>query len=298
MLSFLITFVAFFLFSIPSELYIKKLKLKILNVENVDDANKIRAKAKVTKISNAIVFCVVYVLFFCLIKPEGVDFSDFFLDPKFGSGSVGLLGGIIYTLKEEFKMEGVFDKNISCRTIHDVPNNSVLYLRGFANDIYTTKQSLDLQSLGESFSEYNLVNTIDALPVIAVGMTKEIESPIGATRIYLNDKDWKEGVRYMMEKASAIVVLMDYRESCIWEIEQCESFWDKTLLIVDNVEKYNRIQQEVKLNEKFPDLELTEHNVACLRKSEDGFIVDYADISHKKGYKEIGNMIAQITIQH
>ena len=290
MLSFLITFIAFHIFSIPSEIYISILKKKILNAFDVDDANRIRFKAKVTKISNAIIFAFLFFLSFCLVKPDGVDYADYFLNPQFGSGTTGLLAGIIYTLKEEFKADGIFDNNISWKTINNIPPNSILYLRGFANDVYSTKYYMDIKPLGVGFSEFHFVKAV-YLPVIAVGMTKEIESPIGACRIYLNDSDWKEGVLYMMKRAARIVVLMDYRESCIWEIDQCANYLNKTIFIVDNVEKYNRIKEGLKMIDDLPELELPDKNVAILKKSTDRYDVNYINISRKKGYKEIGNLI-------
>lgn len=65
------------------------------------------------------------------------------------------------------------------------------------------------------------------IPVYAVGMTKETYSPVGADRVYLDDSTWKDDVRELMIAAEKIVILVNDKENCIWEIEQTYNLKEK-----------------------------------------------------------------------
>ena len=69
------------------------------------------------------------------------------------------------------------------------------------------------------------------MPAYAVGMTKELNSPIGAERIYLNDAEWESEVMDLMTKASLIVILLNDSQSCIWEICKSNQFKNKVVFI-------------------------------------------------------------------
>ena len=105
----------------------------------------------------------------------------------------------------------------------------VLYLRGFNNDNYAHEKHIYELFSKEEFSEYFFfMKTQEHIPVCAVGMTKEFDSPFGAQRIYLDDNTWRKDVKDLMEKASRIYILVNDRESCIWEIKQSSEFLGKT----------------------------------------------------------------------
>jgi CYTH domain-containing protein len=90
--------------------------------------------------------------------------------------------------------------------------------------------------------------------VCAVGMTKELDSPDGAIRVYVNDKTWQENVRELMEKAQEIYILINDRDSCLWEIEQSASMQSKTTYIVSDLDKYNRARSALKDSLEFPPI--------------------------------------------
>lgn len=79
-------------------------------------------------------------------------------------------------------------------------------------------------------------------------MTKESYSPIGADRIYLDDSTWKDDVIDLMVTAEKIVVLVDNKENCLWEIEQTNKLKWKTVYIVNDYYKY--LMAKIKLYEK------------------------------------------------
>ena len=129
----------------------------------------------------------------------------------------------------------------------------VLYLRAFSTDDYNAKTN---ESLSWSvFSEDEFVRSLRGIfPVCAVGMTKEIVAPRGAMRVYVSDATWQVDVRELMERAKLIVILVDDRPSCLWEIEQSSNLLDKAALIVVDKEKYNSARVKVADSIALPDV--------------------------------------------
>lgn len=165
-----------------------------------------------------------------------------------------------------------------------------LYLRGFDSDDY---QKIDqLENPGkESYdhlSEYwffKLLSKRYQTPVVSVGMTKELDSPFGTKRVYLDDEEWKAGVRTLMEHADRIFILINDRVSCIWEIAQSKDFLDKTLFIADDGEKYRSAQKKVKAYINLPQVLLLGGQCVLIQgRSADK--VRYFENS-RKGYAEI-----------
>lgn len=135
-----------------------------------------------------------------------------------------------------------------------------LYLRAFHNDDYSEKKNrydsflhrsmMDMCNWS-SFSEYYFVNELEkTMAVAAVGMTREIEQPEGACRVYVEDDTWQDDVAEMMERASMVLLLIEDRESCLWELRQTFNMREKTVYIVDDAKTYADIVC------KHPQLEL------------------------------------------
>lgn len=76
-------------------------------------------------------------------------------------------------------------------------------------------------------------------------MTKEIEAPFGADRVYLDDYSWKNDVKLMMDRAVCIIVEINDKPSCIWEIEQCENYPRKTFFLITDIEKYKNVYNSI-----------------------------------------------------
>ena len=121
----------------------------------------------------------------------------------------------------------------------------VLYLRGFETDDYSPEsKQLKRSKRNTQFSEYYFTRVLQSKETVcAVGMTKEVEAPIGAQRIYLDDETWQEDVLDLMRSAKVIYILVNDRPSCIWEIDQSLSMLDKTIFLVDEREKYDKVRQ-------------------------------------------------------
>lgn len=116
-----------------------------------------------------------------------------------------------------------------------------LFLRGFANDDYSKAEVLSKQCGSERFSEHLFMRILSpSIPVCAVGMTKESDSPIGAVRVYVDDETWKQDVRELMESAEKLYILVEDRSSCVWEIVQSADMLDKTIFLSDDRAKYDR----------------------------------------------------------
>lgn len=117
-----------------------------------------------------------------------------------------------------------------------------LYLRGFEDDNYSKNHHFKKNR----FSEYQLVRLLKTrIQVCAVGMTKELDSPDGAIRVYVNDNSWKEDVRELMDKSESIYILVNDRPSCLWEIEQSAELKSKTVYLVDNIVRYQNVQAKL-----------------------------------------------------
>lgn len=136
-----------------------------------------------------------------------------------------------------------------------------LFLRGFDNDNYEKIDKLE-EGKTESYdhlSEYwffKLLGKKYKQPVVSVGMTKEMDSPLGTKRIYLDDEEWKAGVRTLMENAERIFILVNDRESCIWEIIQSKDLLDRTEFIVDDMTKYNAVKEKTTDYISLPSIQL------------------------------------------
>ena len=144
--------------------------------------------------------------------------------------------------------------NISTSSKESFLNNYsrfVLYLRGFECDDYSKKHHLKKKG----FSEYQMVRLLKGrIQVCAVGMTKELDSPDGAIRVYVSDSTWKDDVRELMDKSESIYILVNDRPSCLWEIEQSAELKSKTVYLVDNVVRYLSVQSKLSNVLDFPSL--------------------------------------------
>ena len=119
----------------------------------------------------------------------------------------------------------------------------VLYLRGFESDVYKEKNT------GKwDFSEKVLAVTVKkglGIPLCAVGMTKEGDSPLGGVRVYIDDKKWEEEVYNLMCKAVKVVILVNDRNSCLLEIRMTKEIYHKCVFVADDLEKYESVRRKL-----------------------------------------------------
>lgn len=170
---------------------------------------------------------------------------------------IGVFGAIIMTY-------GSMSLPISGITIDKFnPNNKyALYLRGFDSDSYEMSSTLSAivdhcHAPGSGsrrpnpeelpFSEEEFCRAIKKhSPIYSVGMTKELESPHGSKRIYLDDETWKEDVALLINKAKYVFINLHDSDSCIWEILQCKKDASKkTFYFIDSLADYQNILKQM-----------------------------------------------------
>lgn len=142
-----------------------------------------------------------------------------------------------------------------------------LYLRGFATDNYLPYRLIN-QPFKDKFCElalYNILKTYSKLDLISVGMTKEIDAPMGALRVYLDDDKWKKCVEEMIDNAQCIYILIDDSESCIWEIIKSIHCLDKTIFIIDDIDKYNNVRKQINTFINFPELIIPANSIGIVK---------------------------------
>lgn len=153
-----------------------------------------------------------------------------------------------------------------------------LYLRGFSTDNYACYREIN-QPFKNKLCELALRKVLKSytnLDMVAVGMTKEIDSPLGAIRIYLDDNIWKEDVKFMIHNAKYIYILVDDSDSCIWEILEARQYLKKTCFIIDDLIKYTNVRQKCHTIE-FPEICFTDNQIAFIFFNNDSPVVHIID---------------------
>ena len=275
------------------EAWLRPLKDKLQKSTNVDESVAIRRKMKWIRNISLVGFLLLYLVIGPIIVAQmsNVTWAQYWL-----SGSTPAIGILVYNIWQAFRQK---EENnplspISTKRKDDVLKAKkpfILYLRGFENDNYSSKFKIESQGKFISFSEYSLVKEMkNRIPIYAVGMTKETYSPVGADRVYLDDSTWKEDVRELMIVADKIVILVDDKENCIWEIEQTYNLKDKTIFIVNDYYKY--LMAKFKLENKYdlPRIEDEQyHNIPFYFSIENGNL----EIYKISGYIELANFITR-----
>lgn len=234
---------------------VEKNNVELLN-ETIDanDAIIIRKKIKRNRVIILILMLILYSIFEIVFAAIMTNFED----PQNVVDlirNVGLTGVamFVYLIKQNGAIKAV--GNISTFSKHDFleqNNKYCLFLRGFEQDDYS-HDPIVYEKTYNSFSEYEFTSLVmQNIPICAVGMTKEVNSPRGATRVYLNDDSWQNDVLELMEKSQAIYILVNDRKSCIWEIEQSFKMLAKTVYIIDDIQKYENVRQQFTHKISFP----------------------------------------------
>ena len=228
--------------------HMEKNDIQLLNeTTDTNIAIEIRKKLKRNRIIMLILMLILYAIFEVVTTIVITNFED---PQSVGNliQNIGFIGVAMYTY---LKIQNGAIKavgNISTSSKHDFleqHNEYCLFLRGFEQDDYGHDPVVSEKTY-DSFSEYEFTSlVIQNIPICAVGMTKEVNSPRGATRVYLNDDSWQKDVLELMEKSQAIYILVNDRKSCIWEIEQSFKMLGKTVYIIDDIQKYENVRQQL-----------------------------------------------------
>ena len=167
-----------------------------------------------------------------------------------------------------------------------------LFLRGFSTDDYCppTLEAIEALDRAKNFEKTNQIdpNTLQFsernffwalkrfMPSYSVGMTKELDSPSGTKRIYLDDSTWKSDVSDLIKKAQYIFILINPSSNCLWEILECvNNAKEKTAFFIDNENYVEEIKHSLKHNA--PDClyeEIVRHSLAY-EINDNSIIVNY-----------------------
>lgn len=138
--------------------------------------------------------------------------------------------------------------SITSLSKEDVKGNYMLFLRGFGCDNYLPENYQE-KNKKSFFSEHKFCQCLSFLTeTIAIGRPEELINPGGASRVYLDNTTWKDDVLHLMRMAKCIIILVNDKEHCIWEIQQAESFKEKTVYIVNNLDKFRNVRNILPTN--------------------------------------------------
>jgi hypothetical protein len=193
------------------EIWLKSLvtdaNTKITNASSTKDVIRIRRKYKLKRKIIIVFISLIYFLW-CIIA---AIISN---EPKNLYGLILLIWFVPDFIKDKYR-------NVSTSIADNVPDDFILYLRGFNEDKYGSINSVNSIPT-DCFSEINLAHAVNEhYPLIAIGMTKELDAPFGAQRIYLEDSEWQDGVKKLILKAKAVIILLHDSKSCHFEITNC-----------------------------------------------------------------------------
>lgn len=168
------------------------------------------------------------------------------------------------------------------------PEHFVLFLRGFERDEYKEN------NLKIEFSEGKLAKVIEkgrGIQMYAVGMSKEVDTPIGGPRIYLEDETWEDNVLELMQAADQIIFLINDRNSCIWELKKAKELYSKCVFIVEELSKYYNAKEKLNDTIDFPTIPINDNEAIEYNpnryyfssdneiKEFDGELTDYCQIA-------------------
>ncbi|MBQ6923693.1 MAG: hypothetical protein IJQ73_03545 [Kiritimatiellae bacterium] len=241
--------ILFFLYGLLQKLIVDlPARRRIMRLHSTEEANVLRERVRHHRQILFYVFLSIVVLFLAAgsiladwarghIGPEDwvwvISLPGFlWLYLRNGKNFERLMGNISILDKDRFLAE------------HD---QFILFLRGFASDDYSDEGKLERKAKklkrSSRFSEYAFTKILgQETTVCAIGMTKEISSPLGAVRIYVDDETWQQDVRDLMERAKTIYILVNDSSSCIWEICESGAWLSKSVLLVDDLTKYEHVR--------------------------------------------------------
>lgn len=216
-------------------------KNKIKKSKSVEESLRAR---KVLRIARPVI-AVILIAFFCVIVAV-ISINNGDVDHL--SHRIGMIIAIAI-MEGWVRMRGNVQANSKDEYISKHKDRGfVLYLRAFESDYYSKDPK------AQSF-EGDLIKALEqrGCDVCAIGMTKELDAPYGATRVYVSDESWQSDVKELMKNANAIFILMSDRHSCIWEIAQSAEMLQKTCFIIDSKDKYVNVINELKGSVRLPE---------------------------------------------
>ena len=239
----LLVFLILSIYRVFFRVFDKNSRKKVDQAANAQEAVELRKKLFKRRQRLLYFFIVFQVIIILGLSVVAIGFLIslvvLFVELKYNRPKSDLYGNISYFTQESFLKS------------HD---RFFLYLRGFDSDIPFGQKKTEGPRLFEEATFAEVVDYATSIPLCALGMTKEVDSPLGAIRVYVNDEDWKEKVHELMLKAERVFILINSRSSCIWEIEQSYTLLDKTVFIVDDIDKFTAVKDLIGKRFPFPNI--------------------------------------------
>lgn len=237
---------------------------EISKSRNKNEANKIRSNHKrdtsIIAIIGLIFIFAVNIALYASIH----DLEEYFWKFLFSAVGIQALGTIIIVNMQNKRRR--YDSSvISTFTLKDVDLSEefLLYLRGFKQDDYKTG-GIQIMSFNEEklFSE-----ALKHMKSYAIGMTKELYAPTGATRVYFDDEEWKAGVKALIANAKTIIINVHNSDNCIFEITECKQYMSKTILIAIDEKEYLIVKDKCTTKDiNLPNIHFTNKEMCCIYK--------------------------------
>ena len=275
----------------------KRFKLKISKASDAESAVRIRKHFRIYRIVVKILFVIIMLFEITYLAEFWFHYNSAYIAARNLMGVV-FLGMFVYSTMT-LPISGITISKFKKRH-----KEYALYLRGFSTDDYTpvmeenaekarsirngtfaSSKKKDPQQ--EPFSERSFQKALNRyLPLYSVGMTKELESPEGSKRIYLDDESWQTDVSYLITNAKYVFIRVNSSDNCIWEIfKSLEIAPDKIVYIIDNEDEISELYN--KLDGKLPDglrIGISKHTLIIKTA---GVYTEYLYRNDQKGYKKL-----------
>lgn len=276
----------------------KRFKHRISIAADAESAVRIRTRFRIYRI-------VVKILFVIIMLSEIVYLAEiWFQNSKNSYLAFRNLAGVVILGMFVYSTMTLPISGITISKFKKLKKEYALYLRGFSTDDYTpimeeqvekarslrngtfaSSKKTDPQQ--EPFSERAFQKALNKyLPLYSVGMTKELESPEGSKRIYLDDETWQTDIVFLIRNAKYVFIRVNSSENCIWEIVKSQEIApDKIVYIVDDENVISELYE--KLDGNLPDglrLGVLKHTLIVKKQ---GVYTEYAYRNDEKGYKKL-----------
>lgn len=218
-----------------------KAQYAISNSKDKNVANEIRSNHKRKTVIIALIGCILITIIGIAIYASIPDLWNFIWEFILTAAGIQAIGSIIIVniQNKRRKYDSYVISTLTLKNI-DLNEEFLLYLRGFKQDDYKTGGTQI-----KSFSEEKLFSeTLKHMTSYAIGMTKELYAPTGATRVYFDDNEWKAGVRTLIANANAIIINVHNSENCIFEIKECQKYMNKTIFIALDENEYSIVKDK------------------------------------------------------
>lgn len=184
---------------------------------------------------------------------------------------------------------------VTFATKNDIKKDYVLFLRGFGTDNYLSLNYQENNKQKDYFSEHKFIRRLSFLfDSYAIGRPEELKNPSGAIRIYLDNASWQSDVKGLMQNAKCVIILVNDKPNCIWEIAQAIALPKKMVYIVNNKQKYLNVCQQLPQFNLLGQIPTAEHFFMYYDNS--GTLTNRPFVNTGNSYWDIINVVKSISL--